>query len=206
MTYRRIFVAVLAVGLTLSACSPSAPLPQPTPAPTGPSQEDLDRIRADSVAAVRAAAEDARREREEAARVAREEEARQRAVEDARGTLTEMVFFEFDMSRITPEAEEVLRQKVAVLRASPDVNMRMEGHADERGSNEYNLALGSRRAESVIAFITGFGVDATRFETISYGEERPMVNRSDEEAWDQNRRVEFVLTGGMNQINPGRVP
>ncbi|GAF93556.1 unnamed protein product [marine sediment metagenome] len=160
-------------------------------------------MRADSVAVVRAAAEEARRE---ADAQRREEEARRRAADDARESLTEMVFFEYDMSRITPEAEQLLRQKVAVLRASPEVSMRMEGHADERGSNEYNLALGSRRAESVIAFITGFGIDVTRFETVSYGEERPLVNRSDEAAWGQNRRVEFVLTGGMNQINPGRVP
>ena len=150
-----------------------------------------------------AAADEVRRE-EEAQR--REEEARRRETEDARETLTEMVFFEYDMSQITPDAEQILRQKVAVLRASPNVHMRMEGHADERGSNEYNLALGSRRAESVIAFITGFGIDASRFETVSYGEERPRENRSNEAAWSQNRRVEFVLTRGMNQINPGRVP
>lgn len=204
MTYRRIFVAVLAVGLTLSACSSEPPPPPPPPAPTGPSQEELDQMRADSIAAVRAAAEEARREEE--ARVAREEEVRQRAVDDARETLTAMVFFEYDMSRITPEAEQILRQKVGVLRASPNVYMRMEGHADERGSNEYNLALGSRRAESVIALITGFGINVTRFETVSYGEERPLVNRSDEAAWSQNRRVEFVITRGMNEINPARVP
>ncbi len=206
MTYRRIFVAVLAVGLTLSACSSEPPPAPPAPAPTGPTQEELAQMRADSIAAARAAAEEARRASAEAARVAREEETRRRAVDDARETLTGMVFFEFDMSRITPEAEQILRQKVAVLRASPNVNMRMEGHADERGSNEYNLALGSRRAESVIAFITGFGIDASRFATVSYGEERPLVNRSDEEAWGQNRRVEFVITRGMNEINPGRVP
>ena len=200
MTYRRIFVAVMAIGLTLSACSSEPP---PPPAPTGPSQEEIDRMRADSIAAARAAAEEARRE-EEARR--REEEARRRAVENARETLTEMVFFEYDMSRITPEAEQILRQKVAILRASPNVYMRMEGHADERGSNEYNIALGSRRAEAVIAFITGFGINASRFETVSYGEERPLVRRSDEAAWGQNRRVEFVITRGMNQINPARVP
>ncbi len=72
----------------------------------------------------------------------------------------------------------------------------MEGHADERGSTEYNLALGSRRAEAVQEFIAGFGISANRFTTTSFGEERPAVNRSDEAAWAQNRRVAFVITGG----------
>ena len=103
--------------------------------PVQPSQEELDRMRADSIAAARAAAEEARRE-EEAAR--RAEEARRRAVENARETLTEMVFFEYDMSRITPEAEQVLRQKVAVLRASPNVPKVAVRTVSTFASNEFH--------------------------------------------------------------------
>ena len=76
------------------------------------------------------------------------------------------------------------------------MRLRLEGHADERGSTEYNLALGSRRAQSVQDFMAGFGISANRFTTTSFGEERPLVNRSDEGAWTQNRRVESVITGG----------
>ena len=115
---------------------------------------------------------------------------------DARSTLEAMVNFDYDESAITSQAEQVLRGKIPILRNSPTVRIRMEGHADERGSTEYNLALGSRRAESVRAFLAGFGISADRFTATSFGEDRPLVNRSDEAAWARNRRVEFVITGG----------
>ena len=95
-------------------------------------------------------------------------------------------------------------EKVDILRANPNVTVRVEGHADERGSTEYNLALASRRADAVKTFFTGFGLDADRFPTVSYGEERPLVNRSDEAAWAQNRRAEFVITGGGGALTPPR--
>lgn len=124
------------------------------------------------------------------------------ALRDARAILEEMVFFEFDRSRITPETERVLRQKLEVLQASPAVRLRLEGHTDERGSAEYNLALGNRRAESVRQFLTDHGLGSNRFETVSYGLERPLVDESNEEAWAQNRRVEFIIVSGEDQIVP----
>jgi peptidoglycan-associated lipoprotein len=143
---------------------------------------------------------------EDSVRAAREaaerEAARQRQIEAARATLTAMVNFDYDDSRIRSDMESILRQKVEILRSSPNVRLRLEGHADERGSGEYNLALGSRRAQSVLDFFVEFGISANRFETTSYGEERPLVNRSDEAAWAQNRRVEFVIIAGNDQINP----
>ena len=81
--------------------------------------------------------------------------------------------------------------------------MRLEGHADERGSTEYNLALGSRRAESVRDFLSGFGISADRLMTTSFGEERPLVSSSDETSWAQNRRVEFSITGGEIVVSEG---
>ena len=95
------------------------------------------------------------------------------------------------------EAEQLLRAKLPILRASPTIRLRLEGHADERGSTEYNLALGNRRAVAVQEFLADFGISANVFTTTSFGEERPAVNRSDEAAWAQNRRVEFVITGGQ---------
>ena len=113
-----------------------------------------------------------------------------------RATLEEVVRFGFDQANITPEAEQLLRAKLPILRDSVEFLLLLEGHADERGSIEYNLALGGRRAESVRSFLMGLGISADRLTTTSFGEERPLVNRSDAEAWAQNRRVEFVITGG----------
>ncbi len=187
MSHRRWLLPVLCVGVLLTSCKKEPP-PPPEPAP----QEEPEGPDPDSLAAARA--------REDSIRAA--EAARARAIADARAILEEMVFFEYDRSRITASAEAVLRRKVDVLRASAQVEMRLEGHADERGSTEYNLALGSRRAESVRSFLTGFGLEGARFTTVSFGEERPLVRRSDEEAWAQNRRVEFVITAGADQIRP----
>ena len=120
-----------------------------------------------------------------------------RAADQARSTLQAVVQFEYDEAGITPAAERLLRAKLPILRASPTIRLRLEGHADERGSTEYNLALGSRRAEAVQEFLSGFGISVSVFTTTSFGEERPAVNRSDEAAWAQNRRVEFVITGGQ---------
>lgn len=112
----------------------------------------------------------------------------------ARATLEEVVHFDFDETAITSEAELLLRAKLPILRDSAAFLLLLEGHADERGSIEYNLALGGRRAESVREFLTGLGISPDRLTTTSFGEERPLVSRSDAEAWAQNRRVEFVIT------------
>jgi peptidoglycan-associated lipoprotein len=194
MRTRHLQLAVLTFGLALAACRRDPP---PPPAPAGPSAEELARARQDSIARARA-----RQDSLDAAASARDRAAqaeRDRLAGAQRGlrtSLEAMVHFEYNEADITPEAERVLRDKVDILRANPDVRMRVEGHADERGSTEYNLALASRRAQSVKTFVTGFGLDDGRFETVSYGEERPLVSRSDEEAWAQNRRAEFVITGG----------
>jgi peptidoglycan-associated lipoprotein len=112
-----------------------------------------------------------------------------------RATLEVVVRFDFDEAAITAETDQLLREKLPILRSSPDFTLRLEGHADERGSIEYNLALGSRRAESVRDFLTSQGISEDRLTTTSFGKERPLVDRSDPEAWAQNRRVEFVITG-----------
>ena len=126
---------------------------------------------------------------------------RQRAIAAARVTLEEMVFFDYDMVEIRDDAAPVLREKVNILRASPQVRLRIEGYCDERGSTAYNLALGNRRAEAIRQFLTGFGLSESRFEIVSVGEGRPLVQGSNEDAWARNRRVEFVITAGANAIN-----
>jgi peptidoglycan-associated lipoprotein len=196
MKIHGLLVPAMAGAILLAACSKEPP---PPPAPTGPTAEELEQMRLDSIRTEEAAEAARLRAEEEAAR--RAEAERQRRIREAHSTVEEMVFFDFDMSDIRADAEQALRRKIPILRNSPDVRIRMEGHADERGSTEYNLALGSRRAESVREFLTGFGIDADRFTTTSFGEERPLVNRSSEEAWARNRRVEFVITGGEVQIS-----
>ncbi len=195
MIVRRFVVPVLAATLMLGACKKDPP---PPPAPPMANQDSLQAYR-DSVARAeaerRAAEAEAQRQRDA-------EAARQRAMAAARTTLEEMVFFDYDESELTMDAQAVLRRKVEILRASPQVQLRIEGHADERGSTEYNLALGNRRAEAVRQFLTGFGLSEARFNIVSYGEERPMVRAANESAWARNRRGEFVITAGANAINP----
>ena len=112
----------------------------------------------------------------------------------ARATLEEVVHFDYNDVTITAEAEQLLRAKVPILSSGTTVGLRLEGHADERGSIEYNLALGGRRAESVREFLAALGVSVEQLTATSFGKERPLVSRSDEGAWAQNRRVEFVIT------------
>ena len=107
--------------------------------------------------------------------------------------MQEDIYFEFDKSTLTPAAQDNLLRKAEWLRENPDATVTIEGHCDERGTNEYNLALGDRRAESAKSFLIDLGIDPSRLTTISYGEERPVDPRSMEEAWDKNRRDHFVV-------------
>lgn len=105
----------------------------------------------------------------------------------------EDVFFEFDSASLSVEAQEILRAKAQWLRDNPSARVLIEGHCDERGTNEYNLALGDRRAYSAKAFLTDLGIDDARLSIISYGEEQPIDSRPTEEAWAKNRRAHFVI-------------
>jgi peptidoglycan-associated lipoprotein len=107
--------------------------------------------------------------------------------------MQEDIFFEFDKSTLTPAAQDNLMRKAAWLRDNSDVTVTIEGHCDERGTNEYNLALGDRRADSAKAFLVDLGIAASRLTTISYGEERPLCMQQNEECWGKNRRGHFVV-------------
>lgn len=184
MTVRHATILLL-VGLTLVGCRRRTPAEGPTPGP-GVEMDDQaarDRARADSIAA--AEAERLRARQATAAEAAR-----------VRESLTDLIYFEYDSDQLTPDTQERLRDKASILRANPSIRLRIEGHADERGSTEYNLALGQRRAESVRVFLAGYGIGEERLPTISYGKERPLVEGSGEAAWARNRRAEFVVTAG----------
>ena len=113
--------------------------------------------------------------------------------------LEQVVFFDYDESTIRADAQEMLARKVPVLRDNPPIRVRIEGHADERGSVEYNLALGMRRANAVRDYLSDFGIDGSRFEVVSFGEDRPASTGGTESAWSQNRRAEFRVTAGVNR-------
>ncbi len=103
------------------------------------------------------------------------------------------VFFDFDKYNLKPEARDQLAKWVAFLKKYPNDQLVVEGHCDERGTREYNLALGERRANSVKDFLVAQGIPAARLKTISYGKERPAVLGSNEAAWAQNRRAVGVV-------------
>lgn len=145
-----------------------------------------------------AAAKQAEMERQQ--RLAEEQRLKEEALQEAERIkmakmqfLNEDVHFQFDSAALLPDAQEVLKQKAAWLKANADARAMIEGHCDNRGTNEYNLALGDRRAESAKAFLVNLGVSASRLATISYGEERPVDTAQTEEAWAKNRRAHFIL-------------
>lgn len=106
------------------------------------------------------------------------------------------VYFDFDRYDLRADAREILKANSAWFKANPGAQVQIEGHADERGTTEYNVALGSRRAESVKDYLVTLGTSAERLSTISYGEEVPVCREQTEECWQKNRRVRFVVQPG----------
>jgi peptidoglycan-associated lipoprotein len=110
----------------------------------------------------------------------------------ASGTqVLDTVYFEFDQATLSDLAKDTLVRNADWLRTNPDVRVQVEGNADERGTAEYNLALGERRAESVKSYLSSLGIDGNRLAPISYGEERPVDPGHNEDSWAKNRRVDF---------------
>jgi peptidoglycan-associated lipoprotein len=113
--------------------------------------------------------------------------------QDLEASAGDRVFFAFDRSDISPEARQILTRQADWLRRYPNVTVTIEGHCDERGTREYNLALGERRAQAVKNVLVASGISASRMSTISYGKERPAVVGSSDESYAQNRRAVTVV-------------
>jgi peptidoglycan-associated lipoprotein len=113
--------------------------------------------------------------------------------DDLKTNVGDRVFFDFDRSDIKPEGRAVLQRQAEWLKKYPNVTVTVEGHCDDRGTREYNLALGERRANAVKKVLVALGVPANRVSTISYGKERPAVPGDNEQAWAQNRRGVTVV-------------
>jgi peptidoglycan-associated lipoprotein len=182
---------VLAFAGLAAACggkpAPEQPAPEPTSAPApAPAPAPVD--------------DSAERERMERERAAREAAERARAVS---ADLAAMINFEYDQSVIRSTDQGTLDRKASILGANPNVKLQISGHADERGSDEYNLALGNRRAAAAKRYLENKGIEASRMDVVSYGEERPLNSGHDEAAYAQNRRDEFQITaGGDNLVAP----
>ena len=133
----------------------------------------------------------------------REEEARKlkEAAEKARFE-SEDIHFDFDQYLLTDSAKQSLNRKAQWLKQFPAAKAVIEGHCDERGSAEYNLALGQKRADAAMQYLVSLGINANRLSTISYGKEKPLDPRPNEEAWAKNRRAHFVLKIETNELPP----
>lgn len=123
----------------------------------------------------------------------REENERFTKLELRNNFMNEDIYFEFDRSIILQAAQVILQNKSLWMRNNPSVSVIIEGHCDERGTSEYNIALGDRRAESAKKFMINLGIAEQRLSTISYGEERPLDAANNENAWSKNRRAHFVI-------------
>ena len=126
---------------------------------------------------------------------------RQRRREAFKSGLTsfenDLVHFDFDKSEIRPDMRPILDAKARFLNDHPTVKIQIEGHCDERGTVQYNVALGHRRSQSAKDYLVSLGVDASRIETVSFGKERPLDPRRNELAWSKNRRAKFNVSGGI---------
>jgi len=197
-----LLVIGLAAAVVAGACAKNPP-PETAPQANADSAAAAERARQDSIAAAQAEAD--RQAREEAERIARQREADSlaalgRAGEEVRSMLAMMIHFDLDKSNIRADDMGALDQKVAILQANPNLRIRIAGHCDERGSDEYNLALGNRRAQAAKQYLVSHGIDDSRIETQSWGEERPLVDGHDESAWSQNRRDEFEIVSGGDAL------
>jgi peptidoglycan-associated lipoprotein len=142
-------------------------------------------------AAPTAPADEAARQAEaEAAAKQAEQEEQERAAREAAGL--QPVYFDFDQSAVRSDARDVLKANAEWLKANPDVKIRIEGNCDERGTIEYNQALGQRRASAAKKYLANLGIKSSRIKLISYGKERPSCTESTEDCWQQNRRDDFV--------------
>jgi peptidoglycan-associated lipoprotein len=188
--FTRMMVAPLAIVLVVAcggkkapeqpAPQPTQPAPQPAPAPSQPAPAPSQPAPTEDPAAAAA-----------------------KITTALLGEVATMIHFEFDAAEIRSDDRGLLDRKAAIMGANNGLRVRISGHADERGSDEYNLALGSRRAAAAKTYLVNKGIDAGRIETVSFGEERPLDPGHDETSWAANRRDEFEVTaGGQTLRNP----
>ncbi len=195
-----ILILIFSLGLIMTGCPKKTVLKEGSPV----KKEEAARLEAERERAAKEARErELAKLREEEAKKAREKEFEKSLVakkepgiegEIFESKLLKDIHFDFDKYDIRPEDAEILKGNVVLLMKYPNVKIQIEGHCDERGTNEYNLALGERRANSTKKYLISIGISPDRISTISYGEERPVDPGHNEEAWAKNRRAHTVIT------------
>ncbi len=150
-----------------------------------------EKARQDEMARQRALEEKRRREREQAQQASVERERQSR--ESIEAFKNERIYFAYNSSALSYTAREILDRKAEWMRSHPNSSIVIEGHCDDRGTNEYNLALGEKRANTVKTYLMRLNIPGSRLTTVSYGEERPIVFGQDESSWAKNRRAEFAV-------------
>lgn len=181
-----VLVLVLAFGLILIGCAPKKvvqPEPQPMVAPEA--KEKAPEVKPEKKVPEEKIAEPP------IAKVEIKEVEKPKYVEEK--AVFEDIHFDFDKYAIRPDAKPILQKVVSHLLKDPSLRILIEGHCDERGTNEYNLALGDRRAKATKDFLGALGVVSKRIEIVSYGEEKPLCGEKTEECWQKNRRSHFVI-------------
>lgn len=177
----RLFALAVLAPLALGACKkkqPPAPTPQPVVEPVAPPTRATPAPTPVDNSAI-----------EMAARVAA-----------ARAVVLSTIYFEYDSDDLRDDARTSLDEKIRVLNANPQLRIRISGHCDDRGSDEYNIALGRRRSETAKRYLADRGIDPSRIETTTFGRERPAVQGSGEDVWSKNRRDEFEITAGGDNL------
>jgi peptidoglycan-associated lipoprotein len=205
----RRFVALSAAvaAVSVGACKKAPPPAPVTPAIDSVAIRDsierarLARLRQDSINAAEAMRRNQQRVADSIANANRmAAEAAERDAAAMRSTITTVVNYDFDKADLRPDSRATLDMKIPILNANPALMIRIAGHTDSRGSGEYNLQLGQRRAAAARDYLTARGVAASRIELVSYGEERPLCQSMDEGCWSQNRRAEFEITAGGSPL------
>lgn len=190
--WSRLASLTVLAGAAAVACHktpPPAPAPAPQ-APAGPNQDSINRARQDSLARAQRIADSIQAERDRMAA----------AIASARNTIMAPIYFDFDKADLSDQAKATLDAKIPILNANPGLRIRTAGNCNARGSDEYNLALGQRRAAAAKRYLTEHGVDGSRVDVISYGKERPVAPGDTEDAYAKNRNDQFEITAGGDNI------
>lgn len=169
--FYRLFPSLLIAALTLTACATTPP-----PLPEAPSADELDAVGT----------------RTSTTTVPLVETERSPLDDPSSPLYRKVIYFDYDAAEIRPQYASLLRTHASYIFKTPGVRVTLEGHSDERGTREYNLALGERRSQAVKRFLMAEGAPAESLVTLSYGEERPADPRRNERSWGENRRVELV--------------
>jgi peptidoglycan-associated lipoprotein len=200
---RLALIAVVATATLAAGACKKKPATAPTPV-VNQDSINAENARRDSIARADQERRDAAaRDQARTDSIARERQRLDQMMADARTTITNPVYFEFDRADLTSDDISKLDAKIPLLNANAGLRLRVSGHTDSKGSDEYNMALGQRRAAAAKRYLTQHGISAARVETVSFGEERPASTGTDESSMAQNRRSEFeIIAGGDNLTLP----